>query len=137
VKEYGPKYAEAARLLDHFSNHLPRRPDHPFTEGMWDLIRRLGEKHMRAEKQPNEYQTLSIRLMDDRRDPWGTEMILRLDEAKRTGYFASAGPDKKLGTNDDLICVRAGRKEWDSDSERVLFNYYRTWIGLAPIQWRD
>ncbi len=56
--------------------------------------------------------------MDDRRDPWGTEMILRLDEAKRTGYFASAGPDKKLGTNDDLICVRAGRKEWDSDSER-------------------
>jgi hypothetical protein len=92
---------------------------------------------MRAEKQPNEYQTLSIRLMDDRRDPWGTEMILRLDEAKRTGYFASAGPDKKLGTNDDLICVRAGRKEWDSDSERVLFNYYRTWIGLAPIQWRD
>ncbi len=55
VRKYGPKYAEAARLLDHFSNHLPRRLDHPFTEGRWDLIRRLGEKHMRAEKQPNEY----------------------------------------------------------------------------------
>lgn len=128
VKEEGARYAEAARLLDHFSHDLPRRPDHPFSEEMWDVIRRVAEKYMRAEKDPNEYQKLSIRLIDDRRDPWGTEMILRLDAAKRTGYFASAGPDKKLGTKDDLICVRTGRKEWDGEHEKVLWNYYRTWI---------
>jgi hypothetical protein len=122
------QYRQTAALLVRLSSGLPRRPDRDLSLG-WLEGKAWEEGMIKSSKRPpEEKQRLLKDYIVDPPDAWGTPTKSNFDSGSRVATFLSAGPNKKLGDNDDIALVNVGRQEWDASYRTTLWNYYKSWV---------
>ena len=117
-------------------DNLPRKPEWDLHLG-WLRVREGSADKLRKYRPSSVERDASIkRYLEAAHDSWGCEILVGFDESDRTATFVSNGPDKKKGTNDDVICMAKGLREWDTLYDAAMFNYYKSWLvpeGLSAV----
>lgn len=134
--ERAPKYETTVAAMDLYSDNMPRRTDWEFTIIEWQRLRHMIAKIYRSSSPSPERTKIAEALENPAKDAWGHEVLLNFDNRQRQATFLSIGPDGAKGTDDDVVCLVVGRKQWDDDRDEIMWDYTKTWRlpeGMQPV----
>lgn len=74
-----------------------------------ELWLRLSQSWLRRAKENSNQALVAVLTKDNPEDAWGSGIETRLDSKK--AIMVSAGPDKIMKTEDDVLCVNTFRRD--------------------------
>lgn len=126
--EHRVQYEKTVKLLNVFSDNLPRKPGDSFSVLTWQQHREMWRGLLRTNtRRPVEERQREIDELANTKDAWNHEFLLNFEAGPRTALFMSVGPDGEKSTADDVTVVVAGQREWDDFYDGLMFNYYKSW----------
>jgi hypothetical protein len=136
--ERAPQYETTIAAMDLYGDtgNMPRRTDWNFTIVEWQRLRAMAAHAYRTFSPTPERLKIAEAHSNPAKDAWGHEVLLNFDNSKRQATFLSVGPDGVKGTDDDVISLVVGRKNWDDDYDKIMWDYTKTWRlpeGLQPV----
>lgn len=121
------KYRETADTIKHLHSNMNRKVEEPLDEAGWYERHKFWISVLESQKSDPQKAAILKRISVPT-DAWGNLIAWTLNDAKRTGFVVSGGPDGKLQTADDLACMFVGDKHWDSSYQKVLWDYGYSWV---------
>lgn len=128
ANEHRANYASTAPVIEILQIYAPN-PTEPMDAATWLAKRRQFARFFR--NSPDRYTVLSN---DHPLDAWGTEIVGRFDASRNWALVQSAGPDKAVGTEDDLACLKSWRRVFEDG--RMKWDSVQTWYvpeGLGDV----
>jgi hypothetical protein len=90
----------------------------------------LASKHkfislFERDTRPGMQQRLKVLKDDHAADAWGSEFVMGFNSSKNLVLLTSLGPDKKLSTDDDIICMGQWRQTFEDGGLR--WGHFWSW----------
>lgn len=76
-------------------------------------------------KEPEHKERVAVITSERWTDAWGSDIQLQVSDKDSSILISSAGPDKTIGTEDDLLCLNTFRRGYEDG--RQVWNRARQW----------
>lgn len=113
-------YAATAKTMDLIM--LLKVPN-PTAQGDIERWLKLNQLLLNMAKADSDQERLAVLTNDNPEDAWGGGIETRLNS--RAALMVSLGPDKVMGTEDDVLCLNTFRR--DVENGRMVWAHDRVW----------